>query len=112
MDFNQIRYFLALTDTLSFTRAAELSNVTQPPLTQAIRCLEEELGGQLVLRDGKNTHLSQLGRTLRSQFEKIDDTKRLLKDTAQAINQGEIVALNIGLMCTIGPRVLSHFVMT
>ena len=48
MDFNQIRYFLKLADTLNFTRAAEQCFVSQPALTQAIKRLEVELGGELV----------------------------------------------------------------
>ncbi|OUR87209.1 hypothetical protein A9Q81_26210 [Gammaproteobacteria bacterium 42_54_T18] len=47
MDFNQIRYFLTLSETLNFTRAAEQCFVSQPALTQAIRRLEDELGGEL-----------------------------------------------------------------
>jgi len=50
MDFNQVRYFLSVSDTLNFTRAAELCNVTQPALTQAIKRLENELGGELWIR--------------------------------------------------------------
>lgn len=109
MDFNQIRYFLALADTLNFTRAAELCHVTQPTLTQGIRRLEDELGGPLVIRDGKNTRLSDLGRALRAHFERIDETKTMLRETARAVTSGERIELNIGLMCTIGPGVLSEF---
>jgi len=47
---DQVRYFLAVTDTLNFTRAAELCNVSQPALTRAIQLLEEELGGELSRR--------------------------------------------------------------
>ena len=71
MDFRQIRYFLNLTETLNFTRAAALSQVTQPALTKAIQKLEEEIGGQLLFRDGKDTRLTELGRTIRGEFEKI-----------------------------------------
>jgi Bacterial regulatory helix-turn-helix protein, lysR family len=48
MEFNQVRYFLTLADTLNFTRAAEACNVTQPALTRAIQKLEEELGRQML----------------------------------------------------------------
>ena len=47
-----IRYFLALCDTLNFTRASERCNVSQPALTRAIRNLEDKLGGPPALMAG------------------------------------------------------------
>ncbi len=107
MDFNQVRYFLALADTLNFTRAAEQCYVSQPALTQAIKRLEIELGGELIRRDGRYTELTELGKLLRGHFEQIDHTRRLVQATAKSVTSGEIAELNIGLMCTIGPRLLS-----
>lgn len=108
MDFNQIRYFLALADTLNFTRAAEHCYVSQPALTQAIKRLEAELGGELIRRDGRNTELTDLGKTLRGHFEQIDRTRHMVSTTAKAVTSGEIAELNIGLMCTIGPQMLAR----
>jgi DNA-binding transcriptional LysR family regulator len=48
MEMQQVRYFVALAQTLNFTRAAEECNVTQPALTRAIKQLEFELGGDLI----------------------------------------------------------------
>ncbi len=107
MDFNQVRYFLALADTLNFTRAAERCFVSQPALTQGIKRLEEELGGELVRRDGRYTELTDLGRGLRTHFEQINRTRHLVKMTAKEIVSGDIAELNIGVMCTIGPRILA-----
>lgn len=107
MDFNQVRYFLALADTLNFTRAADRCYVSQPALTQAIKRLETELGGELIHRDGRYTELTELGKSLRGHFEKIDRMRHLVRSTAKAVTSGEIAELNIGLMCTIGPRVLA-----
>ncbi|EBA16111.1 Putative LysR-family transcriptional activator [Roseobacter sp. SK209-2-6] len=108
MDFNQIRYFLALAETLNFTRAAEQCYVSQPALTQAIKRLEAELDGDLVVRDGRYTELTELGKSLRGHFQQIDQTRHLVRSTAKAITSGEVAELNIGLMCTIGPGVLSR----
>jgi LysR family transcriptional regulator, hydrogen peroxide-inducible genes activator len=47
MELHQVRYFLALCDTLNFSRAAETCDVSQPSLTRAIQTLEAELGGPL-----------------------------------------------------------------
>ena len=107
MDFNQIRYFLALADTLNFTRAAERCYVSQPALTQAIKRLENELGGELISREGKYTELTELGKSLRGHFERIDHTRHLVRTTAKVVTSGEITELNIGIMCTLGPRVIA-----
>jgi len=112
MDFNQIKFFLALAETLNFTRAAEQCNVSQPGLTNAIKKLEDELGGALVYRDGKNTRLTELGRTLRSQFENIDNLRRQIRSASRLFKSGKTEELNIGLMCTIGPAILSRFLDT
>ena len=108
MDLNQIRYFLALADTLNFTRAAERCHVSQPALTQSIKRLESELGGDLIHRNGLETKITPLGKSLRGYFEQIDRTKKLALTTARAMLVGEIAELHIGIMCTLGPRLLAR----
>ena len=61
MELYQIRYFLALCETLNFARAAERCNVSQPSLTRAVQKLEQELGGLLIRRERRRTHLTELG---------------------------------------------------
>jgi len=107
VDFNQVRYFLALADTLNFTRAAERCYVSQPALTQSIKRLEEELGGPLIRRAGRDSELTELGKALRGQFEQIDRTRHSVRNTARAVVEGEIAELDIGIMCTVGPRVVA-----
>lgn len=108
MDFNQIRYFLALSESLNFTRAAEKCCVTQPALTQTIRRLEDELGGELVCRESREITVTALGELLHAHFEQINRSRQLVKATSKAVALGEIAKLNIGIMCTIGPRVLAR----
>ena len=107
MDFNQIQYFLALADTLNFTRAAEKCDVSQPALTQGIKRLEDELGGELVNRNGRYKELTQLGKSLRDDFEQINRMRLLVKKNSSRIVSGEVSELNIGIMCTIGPELLA-----
>jgi LysR family hydrogen peroxide-inducible transcriptional activator len=71
MEMHQIRYFLAVAETLNFTCAAERCNLTQPALTRAIQKLEEELGGLLLRRECNLTHLSDLGRLMKPHLEQI-----------------------------------------
>jgi LysR family hydrogen peroxide-inducible transcriptional activator len=103
MEMHQIRYFLAVCETLNFTRAAEQCNVTQPALTRAIQKLEEELGGLLFRRERHLTHLTDLGRLMRPQLEQVWQQTETAKTTAKSFLKLEDATLNIGLMCTIGP---------
>jgi DNA-binding transcriptional LysR family regulator len=64
MEFQEIRYFLAMSQTLNFTKAAEICQVSQPALTRGIRKMEDELGGLLFSREPNNTHMAELGRGL------------------------------------------------
>jgi DNA-binding transcriptional LysR family regulator len=62
MDLRQLRYFTTLADTLNFHRAAERLHMSQPPLTVAIRKLEEELGIRLFIRETRGVRLTEAGR--------------------------------------------------
>jgi DNA-binding transcriptional LysR family regulator len=103
MEMHQIRYFLAVCDTLNFTRAAEQCNVTQPALTRAIQKLEEELGGLLFRRERKFTHMTDLGTLVRPQLEAILKQSEQARSTAQSFLQLKDAPLRLGVMCTIGP---------
>lgn len=107
MDFNQVRYFIKLAETLNFTRAAELCFVSQSALTQAIKRLENELGGELIKRDGRYNELTNLGKEIRGHFEQILITRDLVRQTANEINVPQNSEINIGIMCTVGPGVLA-----
>jgi len=101
MEMHQVRYFLALTDQLNFTRASELCNVTQPSLSRAIKLLEEELGGPLFRRERETTHLTDLGHLVRPHLRSVYDhskmAKRLSRDFAKKW------PLKLGIMTTISP---------
>ncbi len=110
MEMQQVRYFLALSRTLNFTRAAEQCNVTQPALTRQIQLLEAELGGPLFHRERANTHLSELGRMMLPYLETIQAQTEQAKAQSQAMRRLEGASLQIGCMCTIGPAILSDLI--
>jgi molybdenum-dependent DNA-binding transcriptional regulator ModE len=83
MQMQQIRYFLALCEEGSFTRAAKRSGVTQPSLTNAISALERELGGPLFQRK-PFTALTALGYAIRPHLQRIAETADHVLKTAQA----------------------------
>jgi DNA-binding transcriptional LysR family regulator len=109
MEMHQIRYFLAVAETLNFTRAAEQCNVTQPSLTRAIQKLEDEMGGLLFSREHHNTHLTELGRLVHPHLEAIYSTNAAVLAEAKQYRAMERAPLKLGVMCTIGPARLVGF---
>ncbi|HTN63641.1 MAG TPA: LysR family transcriptional regulator [Devosia sp.] len=110
MELNQIRYFLNLADTLNFTEAAMRSDVSQPTLTRAIQRLEQELGGTLVYRDGKDSRLTALGRDIRSEFAAIADSEQRVRAISLNRVRGRRETLTLGIVNTIAPRLITGFV--
>ncbi len=104
MEVQEIRYFLALSETLNFTRAAEKCNVSQPALTRAIKSLENKLGGgRLLHRERGNTHLTELGRMMKPYFEQVSGQMEEARKRARDYVELHDTKLTVGLMCTIGP---------
>jgi DNA-binding transcriptional LysR family regulator len=97
MEMQQVRYFIAVAKTLNFTRAAEESNVTQPALTRAIKLLEYELGGDLIRREGRNTHLTELGNKMLPMLRQCHEAALAAKTLAQAVSKGEASMLSIAV---------------
>src|SRR5690625_6609937 len=64
MTVKQLRAFLAVAQTLSFTRACERLHLSQPALSLAIKGLEETLGGPLLIRSTRSVRLTPEGEAL------------------------------------------------
>ena len=109
MEMHQVRYFLAVCDTLNFTRAAASCNVAQPSLTKAIKKLEDEFGGQLFRRERNQTHLTELGRLMKPHIEAIYASSEAARADAEGFKSQEHVAIRLGVMSTIGPNQMVGF---
>ena len=109
MEMHQARYFLAVCEVLSFTRAAEQCHVSQPALTLAIKKLEDEFGGPLFHREGRRVLLTDLGNRIRPHVEQMlvqADAARQVADEFRLLHQ---TPLQLGVMTTIGPVRLAAF---
>jgi LysR family hydrogen peroxide-inducible transcriptional activator len=109
MELYQIRYFLTLCDTLSFARAAERCHVSSPSLTRAMQKLEQELGGTLIRRERRLSHLTELGQLVRPLLEQVLANAELAKTRATRFLDTERAPLKLGVMSTLGPNRLAPF---
>jgi DNA-binding transcriptional LysR family regulator len=96
-------------DTLNFTRAAEKCNVTQPALSRAVQQLEAEVGGLLFRREGKLTHMTDLGLLMKPRLQQIFDETEQVKSEAKRFLTLQDAQMKLGVMCTIGPMRFTSF---
>lgn len=109
MELNQVSYFINLAETLNFTAAARLSGVSQPSLTRAIRRLEEELGGPLIHRDGKNSRLTGLGLDVETEFRRMLAAMRSVRNHSENWAMGMHRVLDVAVAPTVGPQEFAAF---
>lgn len=106
MEMQQVRYFLAVAKTLNFTRAAEACNVTQPALTRAIKQLEDELGGELIRREGRLSHLTDLGTRMLPLLTQCYESALNAKALAAKVKSGDVAKLALGVSLTLDVTLL------
>lgn len=101
MELAQLRYFLKIVEHKNFTRAAKACQVSQPALSQQMAKLEKEFGMPLFERQGRKIRLTETGRTLRTNAEKI---LHLVEDTYRQIqDNGKSGQVSISTVPTVGP---------
>ena len=114
MNDRQIRYFIAVAEELSFSRAAERLNVSQPPLSMQIKALEEELGTPLLERTRRHVELTESGRLFldhaRLAIRQMDQAREVVRNAIK----GEAGSLRIGFtgsvpMLDIFAKALNQF---
>ena len=111
MEIYQLRYFVAVAETSSFTKAASRSFISQPSLSQQIANLEEELGQSLFHRLGRSVALTQAGHQLLEHARRIlseaDNAVREIKESAAAGHR-----VSVGAIPTVAhfffPAVIAH----
>ena len=98
MDLRQLRYFIALAETGNFHRAAERLNMAQPPLSVAIRKLEEELGTPLFERESRGVRLTDAGRAALPAARAAVEQAALVRDVVRQGAVGESGSLSVGFV--------------
>ncbi|AJK49176.1 LysR family transcriptional regulator [Burkholderia plantarii] len=102
MELRHLRYFLAVAEEGQFTRAAERLAMQQPPLSQQIRLLEEEIGFDLFVRQPRGVELTPAGRAFAQNAGLVLDTLQQGIAHARRIARGELGAIAVGLTSSAG----------
>ena len=88
MELRHLRYFVAVAETESVSRASVKLHISQPPLSRQIRDLEDELGFLLFKRTAKSISLTQAGRTFlneaRTVLQRVDEGVKKARAVATA----------------------------
>lgn len=112
LDLRRVHYFLALAGSLSFVKTARRLGISQPALSKAIGRFEEELGGKLIRREGRLTHLTQLGAAMRIEFEDLERAAVRSRERARQIVRGTCTQLRVAISPTLGPQRVTDFLET
>lgn len=108
MELYQVRYFLALARTLSFSDAARECSVTQPAISKALRQLECEMGGDLIHREGRLTHLSDLGKLVLPTMQQTVTAADSVLDQARQYKEEKVGAIRIGLATSVSASIMAE----
>jgi DNA-binding transcriptional LysR family regulator len=98
IDLKQLKYFLAVAEEKSFSRAAERLHISQPPLSQQIMKLESELGVRLFARTTRSFELTVAGKALMQEASDLLGRMRMTIDTIRQIDRGEVGRLRVGIV--------------
>ena len=111
LSLDQLRTFLTIAESRSFTRAAERLYKSQPALSMQIKALEKQIGTELLNRAGRETTLTDAGRVLADYARRILDindealSKLSVVDTAGSVRVGVLEEAALGPLV----RVLTQF---
>jgi DNA-binding transcriptional LysR family regulator len=113
VELRQFRQFVAVAEEMSFRRAADRLNMAQPPLTMAVKRIEQELGTVLLERSSRIVRLTQPGRVF------LDEARRTIAQAERAVNmtgragKGVVGCVRVAFMPSLAhdllPRILRSF---
>ena len=110
MDLRSLNYFSVVAEELNFTRAAQRLNMSQPPLSNQIRNLEEELGTQLFIRGGRTLQLTEAGKLLYRRAEQILDLAERTQEEVSSLAMGLSGTLCLGSVAGVAPFLAARWI--
>jgi DNA-binding transcriptional LysR family regulator len=113
LDFGQLEAFIQVAAHHSFSRAAEVLQLTQPSITARIQALERELGEKIFERGSRSVRLTDAGTIFLPYAERILQTLGEAKEGVEEVRSVQAGSLRLGSALTIStyvlPRILSIF---
>jgi DNA-binding transcriptional LysR family regulator len=113
MELRHLRYFVVVAEELHFRRAAERLHMSQPPLSQQIRALEQEIGATLFERNQRKVELTAAGEAFFERAREILDAVEDAARQARRVQRGEVGRLAVGFvgsaMYSFVPELLREF---
>jgi len=97
MELRHLRCFVALAEELHFTRAAERLHIEQPPLSRAIKELEDDLGAVLFVRNRRGTVLTEAGATFLQDVRRVFAALKQAQENVRAVAAGLSGSLRIAV---------------
>ncbi|MFD0958018.1 LysR family transcriptional regulator [Paenibacillus chungangensis] len=112
MDMRQLRYFIAIVEERKISAAAEKLHISQPPLSQHLKAMEEELGSKLVERSGKYFEVTEAGEVLYryalQMTQLLEEAKLEVKEVGNGVNGRLKLGLNTLSVAGLS-HILHHF---
>lgn len=102
MDFEKIRFFLTLAETLNYTKASQQLFISQSMLSRHILTIEEEIGMPLFTRNSHGVALTPVGNYLREGLKTINNEYEMMLRQARVIHRGHSGELRIGFIEALG----------
>ena len=103
MDLRGLHYFSVVAEELNFTRAAQRLCMSQPPLSNQLKALEEELGTPLFLRGGRTLQLTEAGKVLYRRASQLLDLAELTQEEVSSLAMGLSGTLCLGSVAGLAP---------
>ena len=115
LTLRQLRLFDAVASHLNYSRAAEQMNVTQPAVSMQLQQLEDDLGLQLLVKEGRKVRISQAGEEVLRQARRILNQVQIAEEVVAALQESTGTStglLHLGVVPTahyFAPRLLMAF---